>query len=54
MGFVAGTTPQTSSTTSHKDWRGNADAATRAGVYFTKNSDGTWNINGNQDYLNST
>lgn len=54
MGFIPGTTLQVDSKTSHVDWKGNADAAKRAGVYFTKNSDGTWNINGNQDYLNST
>ena len=54
MGFGQGVTPQTDSKTSHVDWKGNADSAKRAGVYFTKNSDGTWNINGNDDYLNST
>lgn len=54
MGFIPGTTPQADSKTSHVDWKGNANAAKRAGVYFTKNSDGTWSINGNQDYLNNT
>lgn len=44
----------TSTPTMDPEWAGNKDAATRAGVYFTKNSDGTWNINGNNDYLNST
>lgn len=41
MGFGQGVTPQTDSKTSHVDWKGNADSAKRAGVYFTKNSDGT-------------
>lgn len=44
----------TSTSTMDPEWVGNKDAATRAGVYFTKNSDETWNINGNNDYLNST
>ena len=54
MGFIPGTTLQADSKTSHTDWKGNADATKRAGVYFTKNTDGSWSINGNQDYLNST
>lgn len=41
MGFGQGVTPQTDSKMSHVDWKGNADSAKRAGVYFTKNSDGT-------------
>jgi hypothetical protein len=40
MGFIPGTTPQTDSKTSHVDWKGNADAAKRAGVYFTKDKNG--------------
>lgn len=39
---------------SHADWKGNADAASRAGVYFTKDKDGNWflnNIGDSSDYL---
>ena len=39
---------------SHADWKGNADAASRAGVYFTKDKDGNWFLNNtgdSSDYL---
>lgn len=55
MGFSRNPVTSVPTTTqSHSDWKGDADSATRSGVYFTKNTDGTWNINGNTDYLNST
>lgn len=57
MGFVAGTPVVSSpSDTFHEDWNGNKDAASKQGVYFTKDKDGNWIVKSNDSsnqYLGS-